>query len=279
MLILCIGPDTFRAQAKVRELEVAFKKKYDPSGSSAERVSPGKDGVDEVMERANTISLFSSHRFLRASNLIGECPKNKQAALAKALARDSDHVIVVSVEDAVPNVTALKPFEKEVKIIKYEFPEQVGVAFDRWVQDIAKVMGIQDDRAIKMIAEETEGDSWYAMNELTKLAAGGTADVVSSAESPTSYMYADAYLRGQVDQYKFLQDEISSAPLLSLFLSQSRAALRVRDRATEGLHPYMVKKMSALPSQNLEEKFAHTLLALFCQRAGYAAEDEGTLLF
>ncbi|MDP3793986.1 MAG: hypothetical protein Q8R07_04530, partial [Candidatus Uhrbacteria bacterium] len=121
MLILCIGPDTFRAQGKARELEEAFKKKYDPSGSSVEHVSFGKKGVDEVMERANTSSLFSSHRFLRTSNLIGECPKNKQAALAKTLARDSDHVIVVSVEDEAPAAVSLEPFEKNVKIIKYAF--------------------------------------------------------------------------------------------------------------------------------------------------------------
>ena len=93
MLLVCIGPDTFRAQAKARELENAFRQKYDLDGSSIERISPGKDGVDEVIERANTVSLFCPRRFMRTANLLMDCPKAKQTALVQSLTKDPENVI------------------------------------------------------------------------------------------------------------------------------------------------------------------------------------------
>lgn len=278
MLILCIGPDTFRAQEKARELEAAFRKKYDPTGSSVEHISSGKEGVDEVIERAGTISLFSSHRFLRGNNLLGDCPKVKQAVLIRVLVQDPERTIIVSVEDEPPAATTLKPFEKDVKVIKYEFPEQSGAAWMRWIQEMAERLKIEDKQILRRIAEATEGDSWYAWNELLKLAAGGTSHVVRTEEE-SIYYYADAYLKQNPAWSGIFKDQELTKQALNTFLSQARSALRVRDGATEGLHPYVVKKLGTLPSQNLEERFAHTLLAFFCQRSGYAADDEAAMVF
>ena len=57
-----------------------------------------------------------------------------------------------------------------------------------------------------------------------------------------------------------------------------RAALRVRDGAVEGLHPYVVKKMQNNKISSPEKKLASVLRALFLQRAGYADEEEATTL-
>src|SRR5690349_2995349 len=55
MLIVCHGPDTFRALQKARELELAFKQKYDAHGLSVERLASGKDAVTEIASRAGAI--------------------------------------------------------------------------------------------------------------------------------------------------------------------------------------------------------------------------------
>ncbi|MSR85261.1 hypothetical protein EXS71_02390 [Candidatus Uhrbacteria bacterium] len=273
MLILCLGPDTFRAQMKAQELELAFKQKYDPTGSSVEHLSLGKEAADEVIERANTGSLFSPRRFLRTTDLLADCPKAKVTALAQALTRDPENVIAVSVEAEPLSTTELTSFSK-VKIIKYEFPEQRGKAFQLWLEGQAKKIGVENESAIAAIAEATEGDSWYAWNELLKLAASGTSDLTIPLPQPTIFDYVDRYLAQGKNQRDVFQNQESSSQFLLTLISQTRAALRIRDGATHGLHPYVVKKIGAAQHQDLEQIFAVALSALFSQRAGLAADHE-----
>lgn len=282
MLLLCIGPDTFRAQEKAHELEAAFKQKYDPAGSSVERIAPGKEAVDEIVQRANTTSLFSPRRFMRTTDLLKDCSKTKQAALIQALSRDSENVIVVSVESEPLSATTMKAFsgeagpagEKIPKIIKYEFPEQEGTAFRNWLTELAKRIGVKDQSAVDQIAEATDGDSWFAWNELLKLAAGGQTEAKRAELSPTIYLYAEQFLQNQTRWHTALMNEDISSQLLTTLVSQARAALRVRDGATEDLHPYVVKKMRIIKYNNLEALFARSLVSLLAQRAGYGTEDE-----
>lgn len=278
MLLLCIGSDTFRAQEKARELENAFRQKYDPKGSSVERILPGKDAVDEIAQRANTVSLFSSRRFLRTSHLLSDCSKTKQSVLVQALSKDPENVIVVSVESEPLASTTEKAFEKIPKIIKYEFSEQQGSGFLRWLTEVAQRLGIQDQAAITRIAENTDGDSWFAWNELLKLAAGGGNDIEKATFPPTVYTYTEQYLQGDTRWRSVLQDPDLASQLLNTLLSQARAAVRVRDGATEGLHPYVVKKLRNNKILSPEQNLAHALRALFMQRAGYADNEEATSL-
>ncbi len=278
MLLVCIGPDTFRAQEKARELETVFKQKYDQSGSSVERLASGKEGIDQIIERANTASLFSSRRFLRTANILMECPKAKQQVLIQALAKDPENVIVVSVEDEMSSVAAWKVFENIPKIIKYEFPLQQGAAFEKWAQILAHSFGIKDVDSIRRIAEVADGDSWFVWNEFLKLAAGGTSEVVSPSPAPGVYEYADAFIHQRPAWRSALLDEDVVGQLLNVFVSQARAAIRVRDGSTAGLHPYVVKKMKQRKIGNLEERLAYALMALLAQRAGLGDEAEAMSL-
>ena len=175
MLILCIGPDTFRALEKARELEQAFCAKFDTAGTSVERLGSGSTVVDQIIERVNTLSLFTPRRFIRVADLVKTCPKAKQPALVRALLQDPENAIVVSVEAEVPNEVAMKAFAEVPKFVRYDFPIQVGSGFSTWVVTIAEKLGVKDKNAARQIAEVAEGDSWLAWNELLKLAAGGTS--------------------------------------------------------------------------------------------------------
>ena len=65
MLLLCTGPDTYRAQQKAHDLERAFIEKYDKQALSVDHLDAGKDAIDEVLRKADSVSLFNPRRFLR----------------------------------------------------------------------------------------------------------------------------------------------------------------------------------------------------------------------
>ncbi len=279
MLILCIGPDTFRAMAKARDLEKAFREKHDKGGASIERLSTGKDGIDELIERANTVSLFSPRRFLRVSNLVSECPKAKQASVVQALTKEPENVVVVSVEEEPPTETAMKAFKDIPKIIKYEYPKQTGAAFRQAVLACATELGLAPSPALDRLAQNLDGDTWAVWNELLKWKAGGVSAVESASYSPSVYEYADHYLQELPSRFHFLGDDDALEGSLSAFVSQARSSLRVRDNATEGMHPFVVKKMSQARSKNPERHLGRALAALISQRAGFEDETEAALLF
>ncbi len=280
MLIFCSGPDTFRAQAKAQELEEAFRKKYDANGLSVEHLSSGKEAVTDIVERGSTMSLFASRRFLRTRNLLTESTKATRQLLAKALAYDQESVIVLSVEDDPPLATTLKELGTEIKIIKYDFPLLQGAAFLQWADQVATILGITDRQKARALAQACEGDAWQTWNELMKLAANPECELLQEERvAQTIFAYAEAYLKGRSSWRTLLDDKDLSVQALNVFLSQARAALRVRDGVTEGLHPFLVKKMRGVTLPHLEQSFAFLLQAVFAQRAGYMTDQESPVLF
>ena len=273
MLILCLGPDTFRAQEKAHELENAFKVKYDPAGSSIERLPAGKEAVEEVMKRVNTPSLFAPRRYIYAPELLANCPAAKIEPLAKALSQNAEQVIVVSVESEQPEAKNLKRIEAVTKVVKYEFPELTGNAFYQWLKSIADCLNVTDGAAVSKIAEAADGDSWRAFNELMKVAAGGQSEIAASGRKLSVFDHADFYIQNN-KRYGFLSDADISEQFINPLLSQTRAALRVRDNATAGMHPFVVKKIQRMNVEQPEVAHAAALLAMFMQRSGAGREDE-----
>lgn len=274
MLLLCIGPDTFRAQRKAVELELAFREKYDKAGTSVERLSSGKDGIQEIIEKANTVSLFCPRRFMRGTDVLGSCPKSLHAPLAQALQRDPDNIIVVSIESEPPAESAMKAFANVSKVMKYEFPTLSGSSFLAFVKELAASVGGTDEDAVGQIAEFANGDSWLASNELAKLAAGGQTALRPTESVGSIFDIADAYLRQGSDHLRFLGQSGNDSQLLSTLLNQSRVAVRVKDRALDGLNPYVARKIQGQRIPTPEKNFAQLLQALLAQRAGFAAEED-----
>ena len=160
MLILCVGPDTFRAQERVQELTAHFAQKYDQERISTEKLEEsGTALADQVIERINTPSLFSPRRFLRTYNLLTECPKGKQQALHQALARMTDEIILVDREDEPPTDALQKGIIGDLKVTRYDYPLLTGNAFRAFVQQLGKRVGYEETEALQRIADATEGDS------------------------------------------------------------------------------------------------------------------------
>ncbi|QQR60420.1 hypothetical protein IPH19_03315 [Candidatus Uhrbacteria bacterium] len=278
MLILCCGPDSYRALARAKELELAFKQKHDPEGRAIERLSSGKDGVEELISKAAGASLFSPRRFLRVDGIVSSCPKTKQKALLEALARDTDAMIVVSVEEERPVSSVMKPFEALPKIVVNDYPLLSGRSFTDWAREIAKTLGNIDDNQVVKLADFCEGDSWKFINEAIKLAAGASLELDRSSSEASAYDLADQILkkdlrrRGNAEKIEFSYAETS------VLVQQGVAALRVKDQDVAGLPPFVLKKLQSMNMIEPSLIFASSLEMLFLQRAGFCNEAESISL-
>ncbi|MCR4256863.1 MAG: hypothetical protein NUW08_04110 [Candidatus Uhrbacteria bacterium] len=278
MLILCCGPDTYRATARARGLEAAFRAKHDPHGSSIERLESGKRVADEVIERSLTVSLFSPMRFLRADGLIAGCPKQKAKALAHALAKDPERVIVVSIEEEKPTGTALKPFADVPKTIVNEYPLLKGKAFFALVQQSAAGLGVTDTSALQALADACDGDAWLASNELLKLAAGGASELVQDRAAGT-YEIADAFLAADPSRYRRLMESGGSDRAAYPLFQQAHTSLRVHDGDTQGLPPFVISKGQRTREGRAARVASVSVLAMMLSRSGLAdAEELSTIL-
>lgn len=284
MLIACIGPDIYRALEKARELEAAFRQKYDQEGSSIEQLhQDGAELIDEVVERVNTVSLFTPRRFLRVRDLLKNCPKGRVAALEKALSVDPENVIVVTVESDVPADVTLKSMSALPKWIRYDFGRLDTHAFDKWIRERALLVGCTlTDAQAKRIVELSEGDSWQAALYVLQVASGASLDDTSSSSSPQTerslFDWADAYVK-QDPEWRAAVERMGPDTLLYPFLSQLRAYQRVKSGNENGVPSFVARKLKGIRTQDSEEQFARLLEALMLQRQGYLREDELPALF
>lgn len=276
MLILCCGPDTYRATQRAHELEEAFRAKHDPSGTSIERLETGKKAVDEVIERSLTVSLFSPMRFIRADGLIEHCPKPKAKALANALAKDPERVIVVSIEQEKPTNTDLKPFAEVPKLIVNDYPLLRGKAFEEWLAQAAQAVGVTDKSAIAKLSRACDGDAWLASNELLKLAAGGESEVIRESDA-SGYDLANQFLRGDKTRYNILLSDQAEALPYPL-QQQSMAAQRVQSGDVQGIPPFVLSKLRSINPERVRAMTSTSLMMLLLSRSGLGDIDEALAL-
>ncbi len=283
MLIACSGPDVFRALEKARELEAAFCQKYDPEGSSIERLAfEGAELIEAVVERANTVSLFTPRRFLRARDLLRSCPKARLSALQTALSVDPDNVIVVTVETEPLTESLLKVCTTIPKWVNYEFPFLEGRALEQFIRERAAVLKLTlSDQQLQQIVEQTQGNSWQVGLRLLQLQAGVELSATRASddhENRTLFDWADAYLK-QDPYWPTALQQFDADVLLYPFLSQLRSYERVQAGQDSNLPSFVVRKLRGLNAPAAEEHFARLLEALLLQRQGFLREDELDVLF
>lgn len=279
MFILCVGPDTFRAQERVHELTSHFIQKYDTAQVSVERLEvSGSALVDQLIERMHTPSLFTPRRFLKVQNLLTDCPKSKHQALHQALTRGTDTIIIVDREDEPPSTAILQAVIGQEKITRYDYPILSADAFMLFVQQLGKRMGYDEQVILQKIAAETQGDSWAAWNELLKCSVGGARGECLD-ETVSLYDLADAFLQAHPGWRSELARVTQTTQAMQAFLGQVRALLRVRDGAVQTLPSFIVRKLQAWRIDTYtEERFARVILYYLLQRSGYGNEEEATLI-
>jgi hypothetical protein len=278
MLILCSGEDSYRALEKARELEAAFKQKYDPSGAAVDRLPSGKEGVEALLVAATGGSLFSSRRFFRVDGVISSCPKGRLDALVKTLERDVENTIVVTVEEGEATPKLLKPFTSLQKFIHYPFAPQPPAAFLKWATDHAKKQGVSDVSAVKKIADTSLGDSWVFVNELNKWRAGSGSlaalGMTNGTSEVTVYDVIDRLLARRTDRWSAVRSFDDANAVVASLITQARSWVLVRSGQTAGVHPYVAQKLARLQSGDPAETYVRLATAFAWSRTGRANADE-----
>lgn len=269
MIIICSGPDTFRAREKARDLVKAFRKKHDPTGLSVD-VIDGTDGIKPLLERLGAGSLFAPKKLIRADGCLEKMNIADVRTLASRLAADADATVVLTVETDAPDKKTIDAL-KNAPCHLYAFPIQTETAFRAWVRARAAAMGVSDAIA-DIVGEAAEGDSWQAVAELQKQSASSQEFGRTSSGDASVYEIAERFISGGAWRKTLMETTPENA--LTTFLSQMRACLRVQDGAVAGLHPYLAKKMQRVRPKSGNERFRDVLAAMVSSRSSLAIGDE-----
>lgn len=274
MIIVCSGPDTFRARERARELVAAFRAKHDPQGLSTEVVN-GEAGLDAILPRLGSVSLFSTKRMIRADGLLESLKIADVRKLAEKLRADGDLTVVLTVETEPPNAKTLESF-KDAKCFHYPHPLLMGASFKTWVRERPEAGGVPK-KTVDAIADRFEGDSWSVLQELRKQAANPQPVETATESTGGVFDVAEAVMK-QTSGWRRSLAIAKDDNAISIIVSQLRSFVRVRDGATRGLHPFVVKKLGWLKTDISPARFISVLRAQVATRSGLATGEEADAL-
>ena len=273
MLLVFSREHSYRALEKARELEAAFKLKYDPMGSAVERLPTGKEGVDALLSSLAASSLFSPRRFIRVDGLLTSCPSAKAKALVQSLERDVDSTIVVTVEEGELTQKVLKGYSSLSKYHHYEFVLLHPVAFLKWATEFASKQGVTDQRMVQAIADASQGNTWTFVNELMKCRAGGELASASGKE-PSVYDVIDRFLMSKPDRWSTFRLFDDANAVLATVVNQARSLVLVSSGHTTGIHPYVAQKLSRMHVDDPSLAYKKLATAFVWSRTSVASADE-----
>ncbi|MFH2232335.1 MAG: hypothetical protein ABII13_04180 [Patescibacteria group bacterium] len=271
MIIVCSGPDTYRAREKARELVAAFRNKHDSEGLATEIID-GTEGITALLSRLGSASLFVKKKIVRADGCLDKMKFADVRILASKLQADKDNTVILTVEDKEPVKKTLDAL-KIAPLFHYEHPVQMGYAFKNWVREQAGKFGV-DTRTADRIGEYTDGDSWFAMSEIQKQSANlHDVDLKKCFGDASVFDIADAVL-SEAKTWRTKLADFKDEGSLNVVLAQMRSYTRADEGFTDGLHPYVVKKMRVLSVSESEKRFLCTLRAMVLSRSGYSGTNE-----
>lgn len=276
MLIIAYGDDGFRVQEKVRQLQDAFKKKFDPSGMNFASYGEKAD-VGEVMQAVRAAPFMGEKRMVLLRDLIAKSKKGDEEAWAGGLRAVPSSTIMVLWESGEAKAIEKKPLFKELQdaaeLHLYPFPVLEGAALSKWVMERAVAHGgSMPLPAAGELASRVGGDLWQADGEIRKLAAYAkgraiTADDVRALVRPSFegeiFAFIDAVSNKDAKgAFKLLSQERAAGSedhyLIAMLARQVRILLGTRAMMDEdprvpkdavaaelALHPFVAQKAMA----------------------------------
>jgi hypothetical protein len=259
MFIVCSGADSYRSLEKARK--------------SVERLPNGKDGIDPLLSLASGASLFSERRFIRVDGITKACPKARRDALLKMLSRDPEMTIVVSVEEGDLKEKDVKDFKVLPKYYQYDFSSLAPPLFQKWATAFAKKNGMEDAGRIQKLISVSQGDSWLFVNEFWKMRAGGEIHQDVS-DALNIFEVIDAFLQGRNERRSLLGRFGDTQSVMAQVGNQARSLALVQAGRQDGIHPFVVKKLSRMRGVDGPETFRRLMTAFTWSRTGSANADE-----
>jgi len=272
MLIICSGPDSFRARLKYRELVLAYKQKYDEKGTTIEQLE-GDNLYETLLSKLANQSLFASKKLVLCSGLFQKLTAKQASNLREAVFRDGDISVVIDFEEKPPKETALKSFqEKELFVYTHEMAR--GTELNKIVADLCKRYKVDQRLAVPLI-QKYQSDLWAIDTALQVLSVFEQADLGEKGFTAMDNLFAvvDMVLSGD---NKWLRHANNFEPqsILSAILSQMRTWHMVQEGLAQGAHPFVQKKLSSLKIADADNKLLNQLRAFFASRQSLASGDE-----
>ncbi|MBU1083347.1 DNA polymerase III subunit delta [Patescibacteria group bacterium] len=272
MIYFFYGPDTFRLQARVKELYAGLLLSS-PSLELKNLLASDVTFVDFARE-VSTISLFSTHRFIVVEGLISHGSKELQTKIVGWLSDPlSDGTVVVFKESASPDQrTAI--FKALNKTLIEQYPLMTNFQVRQWLTSKASKLQLKlSPDVVGSLSKDFNGDLWRLSNELDKLAAYSNGKEVSGAVmqelvpgllTDNIFQTIDALAQKKLSlASKLINQQLAfgtnEQQLISMFAYQFRNLALVTDLVRQGvsrdklvsasgLHPYVLQKTLGMVS-------------------------------
>lgn len=272
MLVICAGPDTFRARLKFRDLIEAFRNKYDPTGKSIEYFT-SDNLLDHVMSRLSHQSLFATKKMYVCDGMLSKVTAKQMERLSEGIRKDGDITVVIDYEEKVPKATAVKSFEKNELFI-YEHEPAKGAELNRIVADLCKRYGV-DVKLVPSLIQKYQSDLWAIDTALQVICVSDGTGMVDEEFGKMDNMFAmvDWLL---MDQKQWLEHytEFDLNSVLPSALSQMRSWHMIANGTGKDVHPFVQKKLSAMRINNPDERLQQFLKAFYASRHSLASGEE-----
>ncbi len=174
MLIYLYGPDAYRRSQKLQEITKQFTDKH--SALSVQRFDLGEaDDLDRLKDFSTAQSLFDTAKFGIIYGIAEREPKEIENMLQ--LADQSKNMSLVVIADKLlPK--AFKIFSKE-SVIKQGFEALASAQLSELIKKESDRRSLKlDPQVLRGLMEKYAGDTWGLVNEIDRLALGGSPQSV-----------------------------------------------------------------------------------------------------
>lgn len=260
MIYFLYGSDTYRSRKKLREIIEEFRKK---SGSDLNfhRIDAQEDHASALKHVFDAPSLFAEKKLIVIEYAFS-APHARDAIFSSLeRTKNSASTVVVLWDRELADASqkeqfaAIKTFCQKIQ----EFRPLKPADANRWIRDEARSRGIILSPAEISRFASLSADSWGRINALEKYAVSTISSPAAFRPPPSTLFHlGDTFFSSPRralpilfslfneghDEFKLFSYLVNHVRTLALVQSYDRAKKPVPER--HGIHPYVIKKASAL---------------------------------
>lgn len=266
MIYFFYGPDTFRLQARIKELYAGLL--IGSPGLEQKTLLATDLLFTDFIKELSAVSLFTNQKLIVVENLIKEGDEVLHTQIVKWLATPlPDGIVIVFKENDVPD-RRLAIFKALNKLLVEQYSQLTSFQTRNWLMDrtLALKLKLSPD-AINHLLKDFSGDLWRLANELNKLSAYAdgvevtekmVCDLAPGLLTDRIFEVIDALAQKKLALANRLINQqltfgTNEQRLISMFAYQFRNLALVTDLVRQGvsqdkllnasgLHPYVLQK-------------------------------------
>ncbi len=277
MILFLYGADTFWSKQKLKALKEKFQKDVDPQGYNLTHHIAPECTMADLANALSASPFMASKRMVVVEQIsLQKRSEKEEESLVQLMKKmHEDETIVVIYEERIKKTALKKGLMREIAKTSYtfEFPKWKEPEVAGWMQHELQQAGVSVSRgALGYISASVGADMWRAKLEIHKLIAYAQATenqipdeavkkLIISPVQDDIFGLVDAIAQKQTpNALQRLTQQVDSGShefaVLSMITRQFRILQRIKDRSTEGIHPYVVKKTTSLANSFPQEKIA-----------------------